>query len=64
MSDRTSEKRFFTLKEAARYLGVAPHTVARWAVLGRLTTTTTGDDVLFERADLDAVGVRFGQESD
>lgn len=64
MNHRESEKKFFTLEEAARYLRVAPHTVARWAVLGRLTTTTTRDGLLFERADLDAVRIQSGQASD
>ena len=62
MKDRDSESRFFTLEEAATYLGASPRTVARWAGLGRLRATTTGEGLRFERADLNAVRMARGED--
>lgn len=62
MNDRGSEKTSFTLEEAARYLGVSPGTVARWARMGRLRATMTGEGLLFERAHLSAVRIETEED--
>ena len=49
----TVEKRLLDVREAARYLGISPHTVRGWVYQGRLPVIRLGRKVLFDRTALD-----------
>lgn len=54
------QKVLYSRKEAARYLGVAPQTLAAWTCLGRydLPYAKIGRRVYYRKSDLDAFAER------
>lgn len=62
MTDRDAADQHLTLEQAARYLGVRPSTVIRWANLGCLPFATVRGRRLFKQSDLETVRIRRDDE--
>ncbi len=50
-----SEKRLFSVEDAAKYLGVQKSTIYSWAWRRKIPSVKMGRRLLFDREDLDRV---------